>query len=205
MNKITVNYRAELDGVRAIAILSVMCYHAGFSIFKGGYVGVDVFFVLSGFLMSSIILRESEENIFTLRAFFERRARRIIPMLTVTLLVSYIPAYVFRVDDKFFTFFTKSAFYSSIALSNIFYANTTRGYFDTSSDLIPLIHTWTLGVEEQFYFIIPLIFILFWRLGKKFVCFVIFVMAIGSFFYAVVTSNPIEKFYMLHTRYSLFI
>jgi peptidoglycan/LPS O-acetylase OafA/YrhL len=196
----SINYRAELDGMRAIAILSVLCYHAGFSLFKGGYVGVDVFFVLSGYLMSSIILRESEANEFTLRAFYERRARRILPMLILTLLVSYIPALVFRLDDKFATFFAKSAFYSSIAVSNIFYASTTRGYFDTSSDLIPLIHTWTLGVEEQFYFIIPLIFILFWRFGKKFVGKVIILMAIGSFYLTFVTSNPIEKFYMLHTR-----
>jgi peptidoglycan/LPS O-acetylase OafA/YrhL len=200
-NSKKLKYRAELDGLRAIAVTSVVFYHAGFKLFKGGYVGVDVFFVLSGFLMSSIILRENEAGKFTLRAFYERRARRILPMLMLTLIISYIPAYLLLTRDEL-RFFIKSSFYSSIAGSNIFYSKTTRGYFDTSSDLIPLIHTWTLGVEEQFYVIIPLIFIIFWRLGKYFVCSIIATIAIVSFcltrFYA---FNSIQRFYLLYTRY----
>jgi peptidoglycan/LPS O-acetylase OafA/YrhL len=196
----TLTYRPELDGLRAIAVLSVLCYHAKFSLFRGGYVGVDVFFVLSGFLMSSIILREMEENKFTLRAFYERRARRILPMLMFTLFVSYVPACIFLVDNNF-AFFTKSAFFSSVAVSNIFYSKTTKGYFDTSTDFIPLVHTWTLGVEEQFYVVIPLIFIFIWRFGKYYVCGVVAVLAIGSFYLTFLPLNSIQKFYMLHTRY----
>jgi peptidoglycan/LPS O-acetylase OafA/YrhL len=199
----TLTYRAELDGLRAIAVLSVLCYHAKFSLFKGGYVGVDVFFVLSGFLMSSIIYREMEENKFTLRAFYERRARRILPMLIFTLFVSYVPAYIFMAD-KNFVFFTKSALFSSVAVSNIFYSQTTKGYFDTSTDFIPLVHTWTLGVEEQFYVIIPLIFILVWPFGKHYVCGVIAILAIGSFYLTFLSLSSIQKFYMLHTRYMFF-
>jgi peptidoglycan/LPS O-acetylase OafA/YrhL len=196
-----IEYRPELDGLRAIAVISVMCYHAHLSLFKGGYVGVDVFFVLSGFLMSSIILREKEANKFTLQTFYERRARRILPMLTLTLAVSYIPAYLFMISDEF-AFFTKSAFFSTIAAANVLYSKTTKGYFDTSVDRIPLIHTWTLGVEEQFYFIIPLIFILFWRFGKYSVCGIIAIMAIVSFLLTFLdTINSIHKFYMLYTRF----
>jgi peptidoglycan/LPS O-acetylase OafA/YrhL len=200
-NNNKLNYRAELDGLRAIAVLSVIFYHAHFSLFKGGYVGIDVFFVLSGFLMSSIILREKEADKFTLRAFYERRARRILPMLMFTLLTSYMPAYYFMLHNDF-VFYAKSAFFSSIAVANIFYSTTTRSYFDTSTDRIPLVHTWTLGVEEQFYVIIPLIFILFWRFGKHFVCGVIAIMAVASFCLTFFDLfNSIEKFYMLFTRY----
>jgi peptidoglycan/LPS O-acetylase OafA/YrhL len=199
----TLKYRAELDGLRAIAVLSVLFYHAKFSLFKGGFVGVDVFFVLSGFFMSSIILQELEENKFTLRAFYERRVRRIFPMLIFTIFISYGPAYLFMEDDNF-VYFTKSAFYSSVAVSNIFYSKTTKGYFDTSTDFIPLIHTWTLGVEEQFYVIITLIFILTWRFGKFYVCGVVLILTIGSFYLTFLPLNSVRKFYMLHTRYFSF-
>jgi peptidoglycan/LPS O-acetylase OafA/YrhL len=91
----TLAYRPELDGLRAIAVLSVIFYHAGFSPFAGGFIGVDVFFVLSGYLMTSIILKEALSNTFALLKFYERRVRRILPMLMFTLLVSYYPAYAF--------------------------------------------------------------------------------------------------------------
>ena len=193
-----IQYRPELDGLRAIAVLSVIFYHAGFSLFKGGYVGVDVFFVLSGYLMSSIILKEMESGKFTLRAFYERRARRILPMLMVTLFVSYIPAYWLMIQKEF-AFFTKSAFYSSIAVANIFYSSTTKGYFDTSTEYLPLVHTWTLGVEEQFYVVIPVIFMIFWRFGKRMVFCVIAVLALASFYTTLLPINSIHKFYLLYS------
>jgi peptidoglycan/LPS O-acetylase OafA/YrhL len=195
----TLTYRPELDGLRAVAVLSVIFYHAGFSLFKGGYVGVDVFFVLSGYLMSSIILKEMESAKFTLQAFYERRARRILPMLLFTIFACYLPAYRYMIPKEF-AFFTKSAFYSSIAVSNIFYSTTTKGYFDTSTDYIPLVHTWTLGVEEQFYVIIPLVFLVFWRFGKFYVCGMIVLLTLCSLFTTTLQIDSIRKFYLLYTR-----
>jgi peptidoglycan/LPS O-acetylase OafA/YrhL len=193
-------YRPELDGLRSIAILSVVFYHAGFTLLRGGFVGVDVFFVMSGYLMTTIIKNETESSVFTLKRFYERRARRIPPMLFFTLLVSYIPAQKYMIGKEFL-FFSKSAFYSSIGISNILYSSTTRGYFDTTSHLLPLVHTWTLGVEEQFYVIIPLLFIVFWRFRKTAVFGVILTLAFISFYLTFAVMNRIQSFYMLYTRF----
>jgi peptidoglycan/LPS O-acetylase OafA/YrhL len=170
------NYRPELDGLRAIAVLAVVLYHADTTFCPGGFTGVDIFFVLSGYLMTSIITRDSLNNEFSLLKFYERRARRILPMLYLTIIISYFPAYKYLVDREFVNF-TKSAFFASIGLSNFFFVSTIKGYFDTSTDLIPLVHTWNQGVEEQFYFIIPLVFLLFMRFGSKFVLFILAVLA----------------------------
>jgi peptidoglycan/LPS O-acetylase OafA/YrhL len=110
----------------AIAVLSVFFFHAGFSLFPGGFVGVDVFFVLSGYLMTSIIRKETQAKTFTIHRFYERRARRIIPMLLFTIAISYFPAYLFMVNSEF-KFFTKSALYSSLGVTNILYSTTTNG------------------------------------------------------------------------------
>jgi peptidoglycan/LPS O-acetylase OafA/YrhL len=194
------SYRPELDGLRAVAVLAVIFYHAGFSFCRGGYVGVDIFFVLSGYLMTSIILKETENNEFTLIRFYVRRVRRILPMLYFTISISYIPAYKY-LFDKEFVHFTKSAFLASVGLSNFFFATTTNGYFDTKTDLLPLVHTWTLGVEEQFYVIIPLLFILFRKLDRMAIMSSIVTLALASFYLTFVNTNSIHKFYMLHTRF----
>jgi peptidoglycan/LPS O-acetylase OafA/YrhL len=194
------SYRSELDGLRGIAVLAVIFYHAKFPFCKGGYVGVDVFFVLSGYLMISIIAREMSDNTFSILKFYERRVRRILPMLYFTIICCYIYAYMFLVDLEFLKF-TKSAFMASIGLSNFFFANTTNGYFDTNIEFLPLIHTWTLGVEEQFYVIIPLIFIIFWRFSHKLVLIVLGCLALASFYLTLTALNGNYKFYMLHTRF----
>jgi peptidoglycan/LPS O-acetylase OafA/YrhL len=198
--KSVLSYRPELDGLRAIAVLAVILYHAGFSFCRGGFLGVDIFFVLSGYLMTSIILREEEANEFTLARFYERRVRRILPMLFFTISVCYLPAYKMLTETEFL-YFTKSAFLASIGLSNFLFAEIVTGYFDAGTDLIPLIHTWTLGVEEQFYVIIPLIFILFWRFGRNVVLYTITALALVSFGLTLVDLNASRKFYMLYTRF----
>jgi peptidoglycan/LPS O-acetylase OafA/YrhL len=196
-----VNYRVELDGLRAIAVLAVIFYHAGFKICQGGFVGVDVFFVLSGFLMTSIIIKEFRQDKFTLLRFYERRVRRILPMLFFTITCCYYPAQKYLVETEFF-YFCKSALLASVGSSNFLFAASTKGYFDTRTDLIPLVHTWTLGVEEQFYVIIPLIFILLWRLGRNAVLFVIASLALVSFCLTFSPHiNSVYKFYMLYTRF----
>ena len=200
LKTINMKYRTEIDGLRAIAILSVVLFHAGFSFAKGGFIGVDIFFVISGFLMTSIILNEKTEGNFTLKKFYERRVRRILPMLFFTLIVSSVAAFYY-LEEKDLMFFTRSSVTSIFAISNIFYSKNTGGYFDTSTDLIPLIHTWTLGVEEQFYIILPLIFIFLWKIGKNKLFVLISYLVLISFFLNFVFANKIHNFYLLHTRF----
>lgn len=156
-------YRPEIDGLRALAVLPVMGFHAGFPLFKGGFVGVDVFFVISGYLISGIILSEQAAGTFSLARFYERRARRILPALFAVLAASSAVAWfrLLPVDLKDFagSLTGVAGFYA-----NLIFAKET-GYFDTAAELKPLLHTWSLSVEEQFYLAFPLLLILTRRLA----------------------------------------
>jgi peptidoglycan/LPS O-acetylase OafA/YrhL len=204
----TKKYRPELDGVRCIAVMAVVFYHGDFQLFKGGFVGVDVFFVLSGYLMTSIIITELQNGTFSLLKFYERRARRILPMLYVTLAGTFLPAYAYMLDEDL-TLFAKSAFTASLGLSNILFQRCTFGYYDTKTEYVPLVHTWTLGVEEQFYVVIPLLFMALWRLStncKHLVVTSLSLLTIGSFLLTIVIGGETDrqisfKFYMLPTRF----
>ena len=170
-------YRPEIDGLRAIAILPVIFYHAGFHLFSGGYVGVDIFFVISGYLISSIILSEIETGKFSLLNFYQRRARRILPALFCVILIS-IPFAWFILLPADLELFGNSAFSALTFWSNyIFYFEID--YFETSSKLKPLLHTWSLSIEEQFYIIYPLLLIFFFKFGKK--TFITFLIVSGIF------------------------
>ena len=142
-------YRPEIDGLRAIAILPVIFFHVGFETFSGGYTGVDVFFVISGFLITTIIYSEMEQQKFSIINFYERRSRRILPLLFFVLLITFPFAWIslFQVDmvDYFESLVSTSLFYSNFLFA--FEAN----YFDASVELKPLLHTWSLAVEEQYY------------------------------------------------------
>ena len=148
-------YRREIDGLRALAVLPVMLFHAGFSGFSGGFVGVDVFFVISGYLITGILISEQAAGTFTLTGFYERRARRILPALFVVLLacLPFAWAWLLPSDLKAFA---RSLAAAAISLSNVLFWRES-GYFDTSSELKPLLHTWSLGVEEQYYMVFPLL------------------------------------------------
>jgi peptidoglycan/LPS O-acetylase OafA/YrhL len=158
---INTGYRRDIDGLRAVAILSVLLYHSGTGLFPGGYVGVDVFFVISGFLITGIIAREVDAGRFSILGFYERRARRIMPALMVMLgFVLCAAAYLFFPDD--FAKVPKSALLTTLFVSNIgFFLET--GYFAGSAETVPLLHTWSLAVEEQFYLGFPLLLILIAR------------------------------------------
>jgi peptidoglycan/LPS O-acetylase OafA/YrhL len=177
-----VPYRPEVDGLRALAILPVVLYHAGVPLFSGGFVGVDVFFVISGYLITSIILAELAQGKFSLLGFYERRARRILPALTVMMLVC-LPMACLWLDPLDLKAFSKSLVAVPLFSSNVlFWAES--GYFDSEADLKPLIHTWTLGVEEQYYVLIPLWLMLTWRLGARFRLASLVVMALASLAWA---------------------
>jgi len=149
-------YRPDIDGLRAVAVVAVVLFHAGLGGISGGFVGVDVFFVISGFLITSIIRREQEKEAFTLAGFYERRARRILPAFFGVLIFCLIAGpLLMRPWDL--ADLGRSMKYALGSVSNIFFSRVTTDYFGADVETMPLLHTWSLGVEEQFYIVIPLL------------------------------------------------
>ena len=161
----TIKYRPEIDGVRSIAVMSVVFYHAGVSGFSGGYVGVDIFFVISGYLITLIISREIENNNFSIADFYERRIRRIIPALYFVMACCVPFAWLLM------TPYPIKQFGDSLASVTLFISNFLfwyeDDYFAPVSAQKPLLHTWSLSVEEQFYFLFPLLLLGIWRFGRR--------------------------------------
>ena len=172
-------YRPEIDGLRAIALIPVVLFHAGFEWFSGGYVGVDVFFVISGYLITSIILQEKEVGNFSFTYFYERRARRILPALFFIMLLCIPFAWILLLPHELIDF-GKSLMATSLFSSNILFW-LESDYFAADAELIPLIHTWSLAIEEQFYLFFPLIMIFFWVIGKRHLFWILSIIAIVSF------------------------
>ncbi|WP_370191583.1 acyltransferase family protein [Qipengyuania sp.] len=147
-------YRADVDGLRTVAVIPVLIFHAGLGL-SGGFVGVDVFFVISGFLITGLLLGEMEERRFSLLGFYERRARRIFPALFAMIAVTSLAAVVIMVPADL------ASYGKSVAATTMFLANawfyTQQGYFTEAAELKPLLHAWSLGVEEQFYVVFPLL------------------------------------------------
>ena len=150
----TMQYRPEIDGLRALAVAPVVLFHAGYASFAGGYVGVDVFFVISGYLITSIIDRELSAGSFSLLDFYERRARRILPALWLVCLAC-IPFAWWLMTPEHLAEFAESLVAVALFVSNFLFWQQS-GYFDTAAELTPLLHTWSLAVEEQFYVLYPL-------------------------------------------------
>ena len=176
-------YRDEIDGLRAVAVLPVILYHAGFSsFFAGGYVGVDIFFVISGYLITSVIEAECNNQSFSLINFYERRCRRILPALFLILFISSYFAYAWMLPGQLNEY--GQTLISIILLSsNIFFWWKDDGYFSKITELNPLVHTWSLAVEEQFYFVFPLLCYIF-RQKKRGLFIVLVCSGLFSFFLA---------------------
>ena len=193
-------YRREIDGLRALAIIPIILYHAGIKIFSGGYVGVDIFFVVSGYLITSIILTDLENKNFSIARFYERRARRILPALFAVLFTSALLAWYLFLPDAM-VMFSKSLIAASTFTSNIYFWRTS-GYFDIANEIKPLIHTWSLAVEEQYYILYPLLLILIFRIRKKIIAPFLVILLILSITYSqwLSTRFPAFNFYMLPTR-----
>jgi peptidoglycan/LPS O-acetylase OafA/YrhL len=162
------SYRADIDGLRAIAVMAVVLYHTSVPGFGGGFVGVDVFFVISGFLITNLVGSGVKTKSFSFSEFYERRARRLAPALAVVLLSTCLAAFIYFTPIDFEQF-SKSLFATSIFLSNIFFMRQTANYFDVDSALKPLLHTWSLAVEEQFYLLYPAILVLLLRTARSYV------------------------------------
>jgi len=168
-------YRPEIDGLRALAVVPVILFHAGLEVFRGGFVGVDIFFVISGYLITKILIEEIENKRFSIVNFYERRARRILPALFFVMLVCIPFAWMWMLPSQLKDF-SQSLVAVSLFVSNILFWRET-GYFAAASEEKPLLHTWSLAVEEQYYVLFPVFLILAWRFGKNRVFWMIVVMA----------------------------
>ena len=201
----TLQYRPEVDGLRALAVVPMILFHAGIEGFYGGYVGLDLFFVISGYLITTIIISQVNEGRFSFTNFYERRARRLLPALYFLLAVC-LPFAWFWLPSADLHEFGGSLTAVSVFGSNFFFWLSNANYFAVEAEFKPLLHTWSLGLEEQFYFVYPAFLVLTWRLGIKrisillvsifLISFAIGVWGTQSSSFAVVSGS----YYLLPTR-----
>lgn len=197
-------YRPEIDGLRAFAVLAVFFYHLDFPWAGGGFIGVDVFFVISGFLITRIVRTEIENKTFSFANFYARRIKRIFPALFTVLLVSSLAAFLLLDPPEYRQFF-RAAKYASLQVSNFFFLQQVD-YFDQGQAASALLHTWSLGVEEQFYLFLPLFLFAAAGAGMAFAGRRFFILAAAVLLISLIISEvslrltPQTAFYMLHTR-----
>lgn len=193
-------YRAEIDGLRALAVLPVIFFHAGFEWLSGGFVGVDVFFVISGYLITTLIINEMDQGKFSIVNFYERRARRILPALFFVMLVC-LPFAWFWLAPLSLKDFGQSLVAVATFSSNILFL-LESGYFEMGAEFKPLLHTWSLAVEEQYYILFPIFLLFTWRLGLKWILSILviaFVFSLGLAHW-IVNDVPATTFYLIVTR-----
>ena len=201
------NYRPEIDGLRAVAVLAVIFYHAQITIldhqpFQGGFIGVDIFFVISGYLITSIILKELiTTGTFSFKYFYERRIRRILPALLLIMLLSFPFAWSYIIPGSFIDF-SKSILYSLGFSSNFYFHFTGQQYGAESGLLKPFLHTWSLSVEEQYYILFPIILLITFKYLRKYLGLILTLGFIISLIFTdwSIKNYPSETFYFLHTR-----
>jgi peptidoglycan/LPS O-acetylase OafA/YrhL len=194
-------YRADIDGLRALAVVPVVLFHGHVPALRGGFVGVDVFFVISGFLICSVIGQELNRGSFSIMRFYERRCRRILPALFAMFVATSALALIVLMPPDLASF-GRSLLSSVLFGSNVFFWKTS-GYFDGMAEFKPLLHTWSLSVEEQFYLIVPYVLMATAAFFRKRYVAVLLPLALGSFALSVwaVSHAPSAAFYMLPTRF----
>lgn len=193
-------YRIEIDGLRALAVVAVILYHADFPFCGGGYVGVDVFFVISGYLITSLLISQHRSGSFSLAHFYERRARRILPALYTVMAVACGLGWIWLTPAEMQRFAQSVLAVTGFASNVLFW--TESGYFDTAAALKPLLHTWSLAVEEQFYLLLPLVLGLGLRAGRRVAAMILVALA-GLSFAAIFQPQlgaPEAAFFLLPAR-----
>ena len=195
------SHRPDIDGLRALAILPVVLYHAGLPGFSGGFVGVDVFFVISGFLITRLICAELDAGSFTLTGFYERRLRRLAPALLAVLLFTAVAAH-FLLLPSFHVEFSRALLATLLFGANIHQALLLSDYFAPNADTQPLLHMWSLAVEEQFYLLFPLLLMWLSKNYAKQQRLIVAAIALGSLALCIVWTplHPAGAFYFPHTR-----
>ena len=198
---IALRYRAEIDGLRALAVVPVILFHAGFELFSGGFVGVDVFFVISGYLITTILIEDIQHKRFSVVNFYERRARRILPALFFIMLVCIPFSWMWMLPSQTKDF-SASIFSVSVFLSNLYFMSQVD-YFAPSAELNPLLHTWSLSIEEQFYFFFPLLLLFLIKPSRKFAIISIFLLAALSFTFSELAwrENQERNFFFSFSRF----
>ena len=194
------SYRPDIDGLRAIAIITVVLFHSFPKIMSGGYVGVDVFFVISGFLISGIILKGLQAGNFSFRYFYNNRIKRILPALIVVVAATYVFGYFTLLPDEFSQLGKQTA--ASIGFIQNFILWKESGYFDTAAALKPLLHLWSLSIEEQFYLIYPVCIWAAWRCGLN-VGTAVVLLAFVSFGFNIggIDKHAVRTFFLPHPRF----
>lgn len=195
-----IKYRSDIDGLRAIAVLSVVAYHAFPDVVKGGFIGVDIFFVISGYLISTIIFQDLKGDNFSFKDFYIRRIRRIFPALCLVLSTSFIVGWLFLFPDELQSLgkhiSSGAAFFSNLVLWS------ESGYFDAAAETKPLLHLWSLGIEEQFYLIWPVLLYFGWK--KRWNALLV-ISSIGITSFALniyfISSDPVGVFFSPVTRF----
>jgi peptidoglycan/LPS O-acetylase OafA/YrhL len=192
-------YRPEIDGLRAIAVIAVVMFHLGLGC-PGGFVGVDIFFVISGFLITGIVQRRIENKTFSFEDFFSRRIRRIFPALAVMIITSIAAGYLILLPEDLAEL-GKSSVAQALFVANFYFASDT-GYFAGPAELKPLLHTWSLAVEEQFYFIFPILLLILQRLNRGRLVLLLAVAFLISFSASIygLYVFPTATFFLLPTR-----
>lgn len=195
-----IQHRPEIDGLRAFAIIPVIFFHAGFSSFDGGFIGVDIFFVISGFLITSIIISDIEKDKFTIASFYERRVRRILPALFLVVLLCIPPAWTLLPPSQLQDF-GESVVAVVFFISNVLFLTET-GYFQNAAEVKPLLHTWSLAIEEQYYLLFPLFMTFVWKRHQKIVIISLVLIIFSSFILAQLATHiyPSAGFFLLPTR-----
>ncbi len=194
-------YRADIDGLRAIAVLPVVLYHYGIAGFGGGFVGVDVFFVISGFLITTLIHTEIVDGRFSIVNFYERRVRRILPALIALIAVCFVASLVLLFPADLERFVTSVIGASLFGSNFVFWREA--GYFDSGADLKPLLHTWSLGVEEQYYLLFPGVLWLLRDMRRGLLIAVIALLSAASLGLSIwgVSHAPTATFFLLPARF----
>jgi peptidoglycan/LPS O-acetylase OafA/YrhL len=203
-------YRPDVDGLRACAVVAVVLYHVGVPGISGGFIGVDVFFVISGFLITSQLISESHSTSYSLIVdFYARRARRILPSLALVTSATLILGWVFLLPDGEQQNLAKSAIASALFVSNIFFWQVNNDYFADRAELQPLLHTWSLSVEEQYYLVWPALLLILWAVERycrlRANCLVagaVLIFSISSFVLSIhwAGASPLSAFFLTPSR-----
>ena len=195
-------YRSDIDGLRAIAVIAVVIFHSGINILSGGYVGVDIFFVISGYLITGLVFDEVKLGTFRFTNFYKRRITRLLPALIATLLFVFVFGFLFY-DNNAFDNLGKEIFFSAIGAANILFAQGIN-YFAQESSVRPLVHLWSLGVEEQFYLVWPTIIILLSFLKHRNILILLVLLFFISFYMAVISVGDSPTTTYFYPQYRAF-
>lgn len=192
-------YRSDIDGLRAIAVLAVIAFHASATLLPGGFAGVDVFFVISGFLITGLIAKGVETGRFSFREFYTRRIKRILPAyIVVALFTLAVSTWLLIPND--YIFYTTSLAASWAFLANVFFSMLSWGYFGQRTEEFPLLHTWSLSVEEQFYFLFPVLLLFLYRRGRGHIIGLLVLLAVLFVGFSQWQTGQVKAYFLLSSR-----